>query len=168
MAWYVLRCKHNKEEVLCNEVQARGFEVFYPRIKVNPVNPRARTMRPYFPGYMFVSAEEQQVKTPALAWIPFSLGLISFDNKAAQVSESIVLALRRHLEEQNKIKGVPPIIAERGEKVTIQNGQFAGYRAIFDTHLSGTERVRVLISYLKNNKVTLELPASQIKSNKTH
>ena len=149
-------------------MQARGFEVFYPRIKVNPVNPRARTMRPYFPGYMFISAELEQVERPVLAWIPFSLGLISFDNKAAQVPESIVLALRKHMEAQHKTGGMPSVLAERGEMVTIQNGLFAGYRAIFDTNLSGTERVRVLISYLKNNQVTLEISASQIKSNKTH
>ena len=52
LQWYALRSKPNKEGPLWREVHAQGFEVFYPEIRVQPVNPRSRKVRPYFPGYM--------------------------------------------------------------------------------------------------------------------
>ena len=52
LQWYALRSKPNKEGPLWREVHAQGFEVFYSEIRVQPVNPRSRKVRPYFPGYM--------------------------------------------------------------------------------------------------------------------
>ena len=52
LQWYALRSKPNKEGPLWREVHAQGFEVFYPEIRVQPVNPRSRKVRPDFPGYM--------------------------------------------------------------------------------------------------------------------
>ena len=55
--WYALRSKPCKEDILWRQVGLRGFECFYPRLRVKPVNPRSRKIRPYFPGYMFVRAD---------------------------------------------------------------------------------------------------------------
>jgi transcriptional antiterminator RfaH len=52
LQWYALCSKPNKEGPLWWEVHAQGFEVFYPEIRVQPVNPRSRKVRPDFPGYM--------------------------------------------------------------------------------------------------------------------
>jgi hypothetical protein len=42
---------------------------------------------------------------------------------------------------------------------------FAGYEAIFDMRVSGTERVRVLLKLLSRQEVPLELSAGQIQRN---
>ena len=55
--WYVLRSKPQKEFHLFDQVLARGLECFFPRINVNPVNPRSKKVRPFFPGYMFINAD---------------------------------------------------------------------------------------------------------------
>ena len=38
MYWYALRCKPRKEDVVWRQVQNQGLSVFYPRIRVVPVN----------------------------------------------------------------------------------------------------------------------------------
>jgi len=51
-----------------------------------------------------------------------------------------------------------------GDPIRIQDGPFRGYEAIFDARLPGTERVRVLLEFLGNQrKVAVELSASQIQ-----
>jgi transcriptional antiterminator RfaH len=52
--------------------------------------------------------------------------------------------------------------------VLISDGPFAGYEAIFDARISGSERVRVLLQLLNNQRqVPVELDASQIKQKKS-
>ena len=65
--WYALRSKTRKEDIVWKQVNSRGIEVFFPRIRVHPVNPRSRKIKPYFPGYMFVRldlAEMGQTSVP--------------------------------------------------------------------------------------------------------
>jgi len=52
--WYVIRSKPRKEEFLAEQMQMRKLEIFEPLIRVQTVNPRARKIKPYFPGYVFV------------------------------------------------------------------------------------------------------------------
>lgn len=162
--WYVLRSKPNKELVLWRELIARGFECFYPQLHVRPVNPRSRTIRPYFPGYLFLHTPIEQAAGSLFQWMPFSGGFVCFDGTPASVPHHLVEAIRRHVEEVNEA-GVARRQAaspQRGEAVVIHGGPFEGYEAIFDTRLSGTERVRVLLKLLGVRDVNLELPAGQV------
>ena len=161
--WYVLRSKPNKEMVLWRELTARGFESFYPQLYVRPVNPRSRTIRPYFPGYLFVQTDMQQVGTSTLQWMPFSSGFVSFDGTPASVPDNLVLAIRRHVDEINAAGGEHLAGLKPGDMVVIQGGPFDGYEAILDARLTGTERVRVLLKLLKDRQINLELPARQIQ-----
>ncbi len=45
----------------------------------------------------------------------------------------------------------------------IHSGPFAGYEAIFDLRLSGSERVRVLLKMLNNRNLPIELDSQQIE-----
>ena len=65
--WYALRSKPNKEEALWRELTARSYEVFYPQLHVQPVNPRSRKVLPYFPGYLFINIDLLAVGYSALA-----------------------------------------------------------------------------------------------------
>jgi transcriptional antiterminator RfaH len=49
-----------------------------------------------------------------------------------------------------------------GDPVLVQSGPFAGYEAIFDGHVSGRDRVRVLLGFLQKRQVPLELRDQQI------
>jgi transcription antitermination factor NusG len=163
MRWYVVRSKPNREEALGREIDARGFSAYYPHVRVRPANPRSRTNRPYFPGYLFVQAELGVVGQNAFAWMPHSQGLVTFGGEAAEVPEGMVQAIQRRVEQLNAAGGTQAADIEPGEAVTIDSGPFAGYKAIFDARVAGHERVRVLLRFLQ---VKLELPEGQVHRTK--
>jgi len=166
--WYVLHSKPNKEEFLYDQLLANRLEAFCPHIRVQPVNPRARRAKPYFPGYVFVQLDLGNVKTSALGWMPGANGLVSFDGLPADVPESLVQAIRRRVNEINDAGGELLESLRPGETVVIQDGPFAGYQAIFDSRSSGSDRVRVLLTLLRKRQVPLELSAGQIQQKMQH
>jgi transcriptional antiterminator RfaH len=163
LQWYVLRSKPNKEMVLWRELSARGFECFYPCLRLKPVNPRSRKIRPYFPGYLFVYADIEQVGASTFQWMPFSGGFVSFDEVLATVPDNLIQAIRRHVEQINAAGGEQMAGLKQGDAVRIQGGPFDGYEGIFDARLPGRERVRVLLKLLQIRQVGIELPTAQIQ-----
>ena len=166
LQWYALRSKPNKEEALWREAVARGHEVFYPQMRVQPKNPRARKLRPYFPGYLFVKLDLHQSGYSFFAWMPYSRGLVSFGAEPAAVPDGLIQVIRRRVDEINGAGGEQLHGLQPGEAVVIQDGPFAGQEAIFDTRISGKERVRVLLKLLRGRQMPLELPSGQIERKK--
>lgn len=162
--WYVLHSKPRKEEVLYQQVQSRGIECILPLIHVHPVNPTARKTLPYFPGYMFVHADLDQVGISTFQWMPFSTGLVAFDGIPATVPDAFIKEIRLRLEDSDMNGGQFIKTISSGDEVKIESGIFAGYEAIFDINLPGRERVRVFLKLLSQGRnLPVELPANQIK-----
>jgi len=162
--WYALRSKPRKEEVVWRQLRTQGIEVYYPRLKVQPVNPRSRKVRPYFPGYMFVQTEIETVGLSTFQWMPFAMGLVCFGDEPAIVPENLVYAIRKRVEEITAAGGELFEGLQPGDKIVISDGPFAGYEAIFDARVPGSERVRVLLQLLNNQRqVPMELDSSYIQ-----
>jgi transcriptional antiterminator RfaH len=166
LRWYVLRSKPHKEAIVWMQVLAHGFEAFYPRLHVEPVNPRARKARPYFPGYLFVRANLDQIDLATFQYMPHAVGLVCFGGIPASVPDEIVAGIRRRLEEIEAAGGELFHRLKPGDPVLIQDGPFAGYEAIFDARRSGKDRVRVLLQLLNERCIPMELQAGQIKPKK--
>jgi transcription elongation factor/antiterminator RfaH len=164
--WYVIRCKSRKEEFLAEQLQLRRIEIFNPRIRVQVVNPRARKNKPYFPGYMFVHLDLEKTSEPSLQYIPGAANLIGFGGEVADVPDGLIQAIKMRVEEINNSGGELFDLLKIGETVVIHTGPFAGYEAIFDARLPGSERVRVLLKLLKNRRMPVDLPAGQIRPKK--
>ena len=162
-SWYALRSKPRKEEVLWQQLLAREVEVFFPRLKVNPVNPRSRKLREYFPGYMFVQVDLEEVGLSKFKWMPHAIGLVSFDGEPATVPDTLIHAVRKRVEEIAAVGGEFYDGLQPGDPVRVSSGPFAGYEAIFDMRLPGSERVRVLIQMLSDRKIPVELKAGQVE-----
>jgi len=166
-AWYALRSKPRKEDAVWKQVQNQGFEAFYPRLKVQPVNPRSRKIRPYFPGYLFVRADLPEVGLSTFQWMPHTLGLVSFGGEPAIVPDNLIHAIRKRVDEINAAGGEVFDGLKPGEVVRISVGPFQGFEAIFDARLPGNVRVRVLLELLGSKRqVPLELDAGQIERKK--
>jgi transcription antitermination factor NusG len=161
--WYVIQSKPNKEDALYQQLESQGIEVFYPRIRVSPVNPRAKRVKAYFPGYLFVLTDLQRVGISTLQWMPFARGVVTFDQEPATVPENLINAIRRKVEDVNAAGGEVFSGLNKGDSILIHDGPFAGYEAIFDLRLPGSERVRVLIKLLSQRQVPVELNEGQIR-----
>ena len=161
--WYALRSKPHKDDLLWSQLVIREIETFYPRLRVQTVNPRARKVRPYFPGYLFVRVDFDHVSLSSLQWTPGAVGLVSFGEEPAWVPDELITAIRRRVDEVNKAGGELLSGLKPGETVTIQEGPFTGYEAIFDASLPGNERVKVLLKLLGKKQLALELPTGQVQ-----
>jgi transcriptional antiterminator RfaH len=159
-SWYVIRSKPRKESLLFHQLHAHGIEVFFPEIKVKPVNPRASKTQAYFPGYMFVRVDLPRVGFSLLNWMPYSLGLVSFGGEIPRVSDELIHLIRKQAD-TCEVKS-PTAVLKHGDLVAIERGPFAGYKAIFDTTLCGTERARVLLKLLQNKRLPIDLPVNYL------
>lgn len=162
--WYALRSKPRKEDIVWRQCREQGYEVFYPRLRVQPVNPRARKVKAYFPGYLFVHIDLETVGLSAFQWMPHSIGLVMFGGEASSVPDNLINAIQQRVEEIAAAGGEVFDGLKKGDKVLINYGPFEGYEAIFDTRLPGSERVRVLLELLSNQRqISIELNVSNIQ-----
>lgn len=163
MFWYAVRSKPNKERALALELTARNIDNYCPQILVKPANPRSRTLRPYFPGYLFVQVDLRQTGFSEINWVPYSQGLVAFGGDPTQVPDILIEKIRKKVEAINAAGGEQLAGLKQGDRVTISAGPFSGHEAVFDATLPGKERVRVLLDFLSRQQVGLEIPVGYIK-----
>lgn len=160
--WYVIRSKPHRERVVVSQLAGQDLEVFYPAVRVNPINPRAARERAYFPGYLFVHLNLTAVGANSLRWLPSAVGLLEFGGEPAVVPPALIAQLKRRVASIQAAGGLVLADLERGDTVEITSGPFAGYAAIFDLRLKGSDRVRVLLEMLRR-QVPVELEAGSIR-----
>lgn len=164
LKWYALRSKPRMEDMVWQQLVAKELETFYPRLRVHPVNPRSKKIKPYFPGYLFVKVDLEETGISFLKWMPHTLGLVSFGGEPAQVPDNLIFALKKRVQEINDAGGEVFDGLQSGDTVYIHSGPFKGYEAIFDSRVPGKERVRVLLQLLDQKRsIPAEIGASQIR-----
>jgi len=162
-SWYVLHSKPNKEDFLFSQLRNREIEVYYPRLRVSPVNPRSRKVKPFFPGYLFVHVDLNQTPISSLTYVPGANRVVSFENEPAVIPDTIMKNIQSNVDHVNQNPDLIYNQLNHGDPVTIQGGPFEGYEAIFDTRLEGSERVRLLIKLLRGQQMRVQVPAKMVK-----
>jgi len=161
--WYVLRSKPNREEFLEGQLFARGIETYYPRLKAHPVNPRARKFKPYFPGYIFVRVDLEKTLASNLERIPGTANLVTFGGETPVIPGYLMDAIRFKVDKVNATGDLSELVIKPGATVRIERGPFEGYEGIVDVRIPGKERVRILLNFLQNRKLAVELPANYVE-----
>ncbi|MCE1254157.1 MAG: hypothetical protein LWX83_11495 [Anaerolineae bacterium] len=160
--WYTYNSQPNKENLLWDQIRHHNLDGYFPQIKVKPVNPRARKIRPYFPGYLFIQVDLKTIGISALQYMPYSKGLVSFGGEPAVVPEVLIKSLQERIawfEEQE----VQKASFKQGDKIEVVEGWLQGYEAIFDATISGKDRSRILIKTLNEYALRVEIDNHQIK-----
>lgn len=160
--WYVIRAKPHRERVVHAQLSRQGMEVFFPSVKVNPVNPRAARERAYFPGYLFVHLDLEAVGANTLRWLPAAVGLLEFGGEPAIVPPALITQLKSRIASIQAAGGLVLADLVHGDVVKITSGPFTGYEAIFDLRLKGSDRVRVLLELLRR-QVSVEIDAGSLR-----
>ena len=151
--WYAINSHTNKEDILTHHLETMGYEVYFPQMRVKPVNPRARKIVPYFPGYLFVRADIKQTGLSVFQWMPHAKGLVVFGEEPSIVSENLIQTLQTKLELLNTENEKQKSPYKPGDLLMIDQGPFKGYEAIFNEQISGKDRVRVLLKMLSNQSI---------------
>ena len=134
------------------QLQHMGFETYFPCSLGQNGKTGKLELRPYFPGYLFVRANLDEVSLSTFQWMPHTEGLVCFEARPAYVPDHLLRAVRRHVNETH----VPDILES-------SRGVEARYDAILDMSLSEDERVRGLLRILEGLSLSPssgdELPA---------
>lgn len=161
--WYALHVKVHKEQAVHDLLVSQEIENYFPCLHVEPVNPRSRRRRPFYPGYIFVRLDLDDYGQNALRWTEGTYGLVMFGNEPASVPENLVQEVRRRVEVINAAGGIIVPTLSPGDRVRIIEGTFEGYEGIFDVNLDGKDRVQVLLSYLSQQPKRLIIKPEQIQ-----
>ena len=148
-AWYAIYSKPHKENQLHAYLRAQGLESFYPVIRTTPANPRSPAVRPYFPRYLFVHIDIEELSISTISGAHGASHIVEFDGCLAEVPEQVIQELRQRIQEieaKNVLAGHSEL--KPGDRIQILKGPLAGYEGIFDTQLTGDERVQILLKVL--------------------
>lgn len=166
VCWYTLHTHPHKESQVVQYLQSNNIVTFYPTLKVKPVNPRSSRVRGFFPRYLFVQADLDEVGLNGLQWIPGAVGLVSFGGEPAVVPDAFIHELKRRLARIEQSGGLHLDGLKQGDSVRIVKGPFADCEAIFDARLPAEERVLVLLHWL-GREVKVKVNANAVEKRRT-
>lgn len=153
--WYALHAKPHKERQVEAFLSARGIQVYFPTVPAPHRRGRSDS-RAFFPRYLFVNTDMDQVGLWTLRYAPGATGVVMFGGVPAQVHDSVIDALKTRLARVDPATSSGrAIVDERGEiiepgdRVAVKTGPLAEFQAVFDRRLSAAGRVRVLIHLLR-------------------
>jgi transcription elongation factor/antiterminator RfaH len=147
--WYALQAKPHREFVVHRSLgQVEGVRTYLPVLHVEPVNPRARKVRPFFPGYLFVQADLEQVGLSTICWLPGVARVVGCGDQPVAIPDHIVEEIRRRVAEVQEQNPLGEEVFRPGDRVRITKGPFEGYEGMFDGRLNGRMRARILVEFL--------------------
>jgi transcription antitermination factor NusG len=161
--WYALRVKPHKEKSVFQRLEEEGIEGYLPTVEVQPVNPRSAKIKPYFPGYLFIFTDLEDIGANKFRWLHGAIGLVEFGNIPAVVPSNLISDLQQLMGRIKKEGGLAKFEFKHGDSVRIVEGPFEGYEAMFDLHLPGSDRAQVLLAFLSQAPQPIQLDTAAIK-----
>ncbi len=147
--WYAIQTKPYKELVAREALGSiEDVQVYLPLLRVKPVNPRARKVRPFFPGYLFACVDLVQVGLSAVRWVPGVVRVLGCGDQPVAIPESVIQEIRCRVEEAQQTNRIDAQSFQQGERVRITSGPLEGFEGMFDTRLAGQMRARILVEFV--------------------
>ena len=154
--WYALHTMPNTEYQLVASLARRNIQFYLPEIDA-PRSRRHHKKKPFFPGYLFIKIDFEQVELSTIRFLPGLRRIISFDDQPLVVSEDIINYVRAILDERQQPQH-PVHNFNPGDPVKIKEGPLAGLQAIFDKATTPSKRVQILLKILGQvNRVTIDV-----------
>ena len=165
-AWFVARTKSNREDYAVRTLGLRGVTVFMPRIvEAECYLPAVgfRQPAPLFPGYLFVNVDLAS-EYHQVIWAPGVRDLVNLGGAPVPVDDLVVDQLRLRCDEQGVVH-VSPTPLNRGDRVEIAEGPFAGLLATVETVMPRQRRIKLLVEFLAR-QTCVDLPLAAVKESR--
>ena len=117
-------------------------------MRVEPVNPRARKIRPFFPGYLFAYVDLDQVGLSAVQWSAGVTRIVGYGEKPISIPDHVITEIRHRVDETQQKDPLGLGQFQRGDRVRITAGPFEGFEGMFDGRLGGQTRSRILLEFV--------------------
>lgn len=145
--WYVVHARPQKELLAASMLaEQMGLTVYLPEVLQHY---RGRPqLRPFFPRYLFVQVDLDEVEASKINASPGVISMVSFGERPQALSDEIVQAIRARLDEYNAAGGLPQRQFHPGDRVRLTEGPLQGLEAIFKGPTRPSQRVWVLLDFL--------------------
>jgi len=161
-SWFLAQLKPNCAQIAERNLKQQGFRTFLP-MEEGTQNRKGRfvsTLRPMFPGYVFVSFD---VAGGLWRKIQSTYGitrLVSFGKEPAMVPLDIVSQLMLRCDTAGKL--LPPKLLKPGDQVRMTSGPFADFVATIET-IAPDRRVWVLMEIM-GGQTRVAVTADQLRT----
>ena len=146
--WYALYTKANAEAKVASILQEQGIETYLPAL-TSSVNGQ----EPLFPCYLFMHADLKKLTNSSWQWTPGLRRIVCRDEQPLAIAPEIIHTIKSNICQMSADKNsMQSYQFQPGEEVRILQGPFKDMHAIFTTHMSSNERVRVLLNVLGQQK----------------
>ncbi len=154
--WYVVHCRPSKESQAAHALrELLGLTVYLPE-SARTVRGKAQSTT-FFPGYLFVQADLEEVNLSNINSTPNVLRLLEFGGRPQAIDATVVEAVRTQIADLNARGYVPTYNFRPGDPVWLTRGPLKGLRAIFIGPLTPSARVKVLLEFLgRTNEVKVD------------
>ena len=152
--WVLVYTKAKEEKKAKENLARQGFKTFLPLIAATNKNRESKSLVPVFPRYVFA-----QINLEIDNWnsINSTYGvshIVMFSDELSAIPNSIIQSIQKKLDQAGLYKEHVSIVDyQKGDPLSIKEGQFAGIDAIFLSKRS-KDRVRLLLKLLNTSVVT--------------
>ncbi len=145
--WHLVRTKAGEERRARDQVSRLADDVLLPLIKVRVRRwgRMAESVAALFPGYLFALFDVER-EYSRLRYTRGVREIVCFGGQVAVVPEWIVGELKQRCAHGPLELPTRRLVA--GERVMVIDGPFREFEGIFERHLSGPERVAILLSVM--------------------
>jgi transcription antitermination factor NusG len=143
--WYVIQTKPKKEEEAKSYLTTKGVEVFSPLLETFLLkNGRMnRGLKALFPNYIFGKFDLNQ-NYPLVRWAKGVKKVLGFGEFPTPISEEVVEIIK----ERTDIHGIVRLKChfQANDLIRIKTGPLKDLLGIFESWISDSERVRILLN----------------------
>ena len=150
--WFLLQTKSRQESRAVENLERQGIDSFCPRINIEKILRGRRVVvdEALFPGYLFVSFNQQSVSATSVRSTRGVSNFVSCAGAPVLVPLELIESLKLREAEQSKMAEIAGAL-KAGDSLEILEGPFRGLNAVF-SQPDGDSRAIVLINLL-NQKV---------------
>jgi transcriptional antiterminator RfaH len=157
--WYLVRTKAGEERIAQGHLAQLAGDLLLPllKVRVRRWGRMVDSVAPLFPSYLFAQLDYER----ECGRVRFTRGvrdIVCFGHQPADVPRWIVEEMKQRCA-QGPVE-LPRHAFSPGEPVRVIDGPLEGFEGIFQHHLSGAERVAVLLSTMSGARAVL--PAKMI------
>ena len=160
-AWHLIHTKPQQEQEAKRQLEQQGYTVYLPMLLKTKLKEgkQSNVQLPLFPRYLFI-----HLTSGVDDWGPIRStrgvsNLVRFGVKVARIPEELIIEIQAragkdgyHHEDSPEFK--------RGDKISIIDGPFSGYEAIFQVH-QGKDRALILLDIIGKASKT-EVPLASV------
>jgi len=161
-SWFAVQLKPNAEAIARRNLSRQGVLVFspYEGVTSHKGSKYVQTLRPLFPGYLFVSFDPDRIRWRSInsTYGVSRLVCLSGD-RPTQIPPELISELMRRCDASGRL--LPPQSLQRGDEVSLATGPFADFVGRVE-EIASKDRVWILLDIVgKSTRVAV--PRSDLR-----